>query len=104
MLACFGGRQANGAAKGFERHAPARTKESRGQRGGIILPNVECGILELIGQQTKAWNVCRPAPAGGTEFQKSDLDGIARFGTIDINRTCHRIDLAEIQRVQISNG
>ena len=62
------------------------------------------GILELIGQKAKARNIRRPAPARRAELQQCHLDRVARLGAIDVNRACHRIDLAEIKLAEIGQG
>ena len=62
------------------------------------------GVLELVGEQAKPRYVRCPAPAGRAELQKRYLDGVARFCAVNIDRACHRIDLAEIQFAEVSEG
>ena len=100
----FGRCQADRAAEGLERHASARAIHGGRQSLRIIFPDMQCRVLELIGEQAEARNIRGPAPARGREIEERHLDCIARLRAFDIDRTRHRIDLGEIERRDVGDA
>src|SRR5258708_33346521 len=57
-------------------------------------------VGELVGEQTEARNVARPAPARGLQRQDRDLERIAGLGAVDEDWPGHRVDEGEVELLQ----
>ena len=97
----FGRGKADGAAEGLQRHPPAGAEHGGRHGGGIILPDVEGRVLELVCQQAEAGNIGCPAPARRREIEQRHLDGIAGLRTFDEHRTRDGVHLAEVECLEV---
>src|SRR3979411_2583009 len=57
-------------------------------------------VGELVGEQTEARTVARPAPARRLQRQDRDLERIAGLGAVDEDGPGHRVDEGEIELFQ----
>src|SRR4030081_3182408 len=57
-------------------------------------------VGKLVGEQTEARNVARPAPARRLQRQDRDLERIAGPGAVDKDGPGHRVDEGEIELLQ----
>ena len=100
----FRRRDADGSHERFERNSASRTIGGGRHAGRVIGPDVQRRVGELVGEKTEARDIRRPAPAGGRQVQNRDLEGVTRFGPVDVDGAGDRIDLAEVERIQLIEG
>ena len=67
VLPGLGGRDPDRAGEGLQRHLAPAAEQRRRERLGIVSPDVQRGLLELLGQQAEPRDVRRPAPSGRLE-------------------------------------
>ena len=97
MEARLGRRDADRAGERLQRHAGVLAEQRRLERAGVVGPDVQRRLLELVGEQPETRNVRRPAEAGRLERLDRHLQRVARLGAFDVDRPGHRVDLAEVE-------
>ena len=90
--------------KGFSGTRPQRPNSAGASGSGVVAPDLQRGVLELIGQQAETGNIGRPTPPRGHERQQGHFQDIARLGAVDENGSRQRIDLAEIEAPYVGDS
>ena len=97
MQPAFRGGNADRAGERLQRHLAAGAEGGRGHRLCVIAPDMQRRILELVGKQAEAGDVGGPAMAAGVELVDRHLQRIAGLRALDVDRSRHRIDPAEVE-------
>src|SRR5581483_3768512 len=96
--------EADLSAERGKRNANARSKLSPSVCTPFKPPDLESWLGELVSQQAKAGNDCRPAPIGRLQIQKLDFQRVSRRCTLDIDRAIHLIYAREVKRTDSLDG
>src|SRR5438477_7452721 len=99
MPARFVCRHAHGPAERRDRDADVFPQVGGGPVAEVEVPDV--GLGEIGGQQPEAGQDGRPAPRPWLEAQDLHLQGVARLGTLDEDRSAERIELVEVERPEL---
>jgi hypothetical protein len=83
---------------------PHGREQRRLQGVGVVLPDVQGGLPELVRQETEAGNISGPAEAGGREMLNPHLDRVAGLGPVDMDRASDGVDLAGVEGQYVGDG
>src|SRR5882762_1730342 len=91
----------HGSAKWLQRHASPFSVRRRHAKRVVIAPDVQRETGKIRSQQPEVRKNSHPTPTGGLKAEQRDLQRIARLRTVDIHRSCDRIDQIGIERREI---